>query len=413
MAPGSGEPRLSASPDGDVVLSWLEPSAEDYELKYAVLGPAGWGAATTVARGADFVVNAADLPSVQPITAELWAAHWLVSSETSRFAYDIAIATSRDGGRHWGERRLLNDDGTEAEHGFVTLFAWDGDVGAVWLDGRELAEFHEQDPTAPELETTPVGTNLRFARLDRDATVVEQGVVDRLACDCCQTAVAVTERGPLVAYRDRTEGEIRDIVVRRTADGGWTEPVKLGSDNWQIEGCPVNGPALASQGREIVAAWFTAAEDRARILVARSHDGGANFQPPVEVDTDGAFGHVDVVLADDAAIVSWWRRSASGGTQLSVRAHRRRRRPRRDSARRQEPSEPTRRLSTNGQERQPRRCRVDRARRRIRVSGQDGFRYAVRCVSPSCLPCSRALRAASRMRRCRNSIAVPKNCRLR
>ena len=319
-APGSGEPRLTASPDGEVVLSWLEPNAEDYELKYSVLGTGGWGPATTVARGANFVVNPADFPSVQPITDELWAAHWLVSSLTSPFAYDIAIATSRDGGRHWGEPRLLNDDGTDAEHGFVTLFAWDGDVGAVWLDGRELAEFHDQDPTAPELETTPVGTSLRFARFDADATVTEQGVVDRLACDCCQTAVAVTERGPLVAYRDRTDDEIRDIVVRTHADGGWTEPVRLGSDNWQIEGCPVNGPALARQSREIVVAWFTAAAERARVLVARSHDAGANFGTPVEVDTEGAFGHVDVVLADDgAAIVSWWRRNASGGSELSVR----------------------------------------------------------------------------------------------
>ena len=196
-APGSGEPRLTASPDGEVVLSWLEPNAEDYELKYSLLGTGGGAPLRRSRAVANFVVNPADFPSVNPITEELWAAHWLVSSPTSPFAYDIAIATSRDGGRHWGEPRLLNDDGTDAEHGFVTLFAWDGDVGAVWLDGRELAEFHDQDPTAPELETAPVGTNLRFARLDADATVIEQGVVDRLACDCCQTAVVVTERGPL------------------------------------------------------------------------------------------------------------------------------------------------------------------------------------------------------------------------
>jgi hypothetical protein len=320
VALGSAEPRLTAGPDGAAVLSWLEPDGEEYVLKYSVLGPTGWGAAVTVARGADFFVNSADLPSVQPISADLWAAHWLVSSATSRFAYDIAIATSVDGGRHWGQPRLLNDDGTDAEHGFVTLFAWDGDVGAVWLDGRELAEFHEQDPTAPELETTPVGTNLRFARLAADGTTIEQGEVDRLACDCCQTAVVVTERGPLVAYRDRTDGEIRDIVVRTRVDGGWTEAQRLAPDNWQIEGCPVNGPALASKGREIVAAWFTAAGDRARVLVARSIDAGANFAAAVEVDTDGAFGHVDVALTrDGAALVSWWRRSASGGTQLSVR----------------------------------------------------------------------------------------------
>jgi hypothetical protein len=320
VAAGSAEPRLTVGESGQLVMSWLEPDGADHVFKYSVLGANAWGAPATVARGSDWFVSYADLPSVQPITSTRWIAHWLVSSATSRFAYDIAIATSDDGGASWSEPRLLNDDGAEAEHGFVSLFRWGDDAGAVWLDGRELAHFHDEEPTAPELETIPIGTNLRFARVGPDGGVIEQGLVDKLVCDCCQTDVALTTRGPVIVYRDRTEGEVRDIVVRGFAESGWTEPVRLGPDNWVIEGCPVNGPAIAARGDDVAVAWFTAAHDRPRVRFALSRDGGANFPAPIDVDTDGAFGHVDVVLREDGtAIVSWWRRNASGGTQLSAR----------------------------------------------------------------------------------------------
>jgi len=46
-----------------------------------------------------------------------------------------------------------------------------------------------------------------------------------------------------------------------------------------------------------------------------------SFDTPVEIDGDGAYGQVGVVLADDGhALVSWWRRAADGRAELAVRA---------------------------------------------------------------------------------------------
>jgi len=110
------------------------------------------------------------------------------------------------------------------------------------------------------------------------------------------------------------------VVVRRHDGTDWGDPVRLGPDNWQIEGCPVNGPAIAARGTNVAVAWFTAAEGRPRVRLARSTDRGTEFALPVDIDADGAHGQVDVVLLDDdSAIVSWWRRNPSGGTQLTVR----------------------------------------------------------------------------------------------
>jgi hypothetical protein len=321
VGPGSGQPHLAVGDDGGVVLSWLEPRAADeydeYALKYARLDGERWGAVAVVARGRDWVVSSADLPSVQPLTAQLWVADWRVAAADSPYAYGIRVAVSADAGASWSEPLALNDDTTPTEHGFVSWFLRDdGTAGAVWLDGRDLA--------SDELfaaSGAPLGTSLRYAFLSSDGRMLEQGVIDELACDCCRTDVAMTSSGALVIYRDRSAEEIRDIVVRRlTASQGWSEPVLLGPDLWEIEGCPVNGPVLDAQGRDVVAAWFTAAGDRPRVRFAASRDAGATFGAAVDVETDGAFGQAGVVLGrNGTAFVSSWRRGVSGGAELGVR----------------------------------------------------------------------------------------------
>jgi len=315
-AAGSAQPRLTVGLDGAPVLSWLEPAADDaVALRYAVFEAGAFGPAREVARGADWFVNWADLPSVQPIAGQVWAAHWLTLAPNSAGAYHVAAAVSSDGGRTWGAPVQLNDDDTMAEHGFVELFAWDGDVAALWLDGRQLAEWSFDEPDRL------LGTSLRIAELDAAGKVTAREIVDELVCDCCQPAVAMTSSGPVLAYRDRTPDEIRDIVVRRHAAGGWLPPVAAAADGWHIEGCPVNGPAIAAAGERVAVAWFTAAGGTPRVKLAWSEDGGRTFGPAVELDGAGSFGQVGVVLGQDgAAHVTWWRAAAGGGTDLVLRS---------------------------------------------------------------------------------------------
>ena len=51
------------------------------------------------------------------------AAHWLVYQQQG-FGYDAVMSLSTDGGASWREPFLLHVDGTDTEHGFVTLFPW-------------------------------------------------------------------------------------------------------------------------------------------------------------------------------------------------------------------------------------------------------------------------------------------------
>jgi hypothetical protein len=312
---GSGQPDLASGPDGAVTLSWLEPGADDeVALRESTLSAGTWSQPRTVARGGDVLVNWADVPSVVPITSNAWVAHWPKLKPETFGAYDVALATSPDAGATWTTPIVLNDDGTETEHGFATLFAWGDGAGIVWLDGRQLAAWSFDDPDAL------LGTELRFAKLTLGGDVLETGVIDALVCDCCQTDVALSSVGPLVIYRDRSEQEIRDIVVRMHDGEAWRAPIALGEEGWHIEGCPVNGPAIAAHEGEVAATWFTAADEMPRVRFARSRDGGRSFAPAQDIDTVGAFGQVDVVLLEDStAVVTWWRRAEGNRTALVFR----------------------------------------------------------------------------------------------
>ena len=314
--PGSAQARLTASPDGELLLSWLEPSAETegHTLRFARREPDGWSAAVDVASSDRFFVNWADFPSVTPVTERFWVAHWLHLQEDSFGAYDAIVAVSADGGNSWSTGSPLNDDATETEHGFVDVFPADGVARAVWLDGRELARWSFDDPDQL------LAVSLRVADVSPDGAVSRRGIVDDMVCDCCQPDVAMAASGPVLTYRDRTADEIRDVVVRPWRDGEWLEPRNVGSEQWFIEGCPVNGPAIDADGDAVAVAWFTAAVSPARVRLARSDDGGLSFGEAVDVDAEGALGQVDVVLGErGAAVVSWWRQSEGGGIDLAVR----------------------------------------------------------------------------------------------
>ena len=305
---GSRYPHLATGHDGRVVLSWLQAQPQGgFALQQAAWHDGRWGAAATVASGTDWFVNWADFPSVVPITASTWAAHWLQQKPGSVYSYDVRISVSRDAGATWSAPMSPHDDGTPTEHGFVTLYPGDGDTQAVWLDGRHTGGGHDHSGGSPGAMT------LRGARIGAGGVRIgTDHEIDGRVCDCCQTDVALTADGPVVVYRDRSAGEVRDIALARYQGGGWSEPVHVHADGWKIDACPVNGPAVDARGRTLAVAWFTS-PDRPRVRLAFSDDAGRTFTTPVEVASGDVDGRVDVVLLDDGrAVVSWLQQAPAG-----------------------------------------------------------------------------------------------------
>jgi hypothetical protein len=310
--PGAAEPNLALTPDGRVVMSWLEPADSAFALRFATLDRGRWSAPGTIRSGRDFFVNWADFPSVQALDNRTLAAHWLQRTGSATYAYGVRVALSRDGGRTWSAPIVPHRDASNTEHGFVAMWTEAGRLGAVWLDGRKFGKEGHHASNEMMLASTTI---------TRDGTLGPETILDNRTCDCCQNAAAMTSNGPVVAYRDRSPDEIRDIYVTRRVNGRWTEGTPVYSDNWKIAACPVNGPSLAADGRRVALAWFTAASDSPRVKVAFSDDAGATFGPPTRVDEGNPAGRVDVeLLPDGSALLTWIERT--GGDIAAVRARR-------------------------------------------------------------------------------------------
>lgn len=310
--PGSAEPNLSTGPDGRVYMSWLEPTDSGHALRFAVHDGSRWSPARTIVARRDFFVNWADFPSLQVLDGNRLAAHWLQRNGTGTYAYGVRLSLSNDGGATWSTPVVPHRDSSQSEHGFVALWQEGATLGAVWLDGRKFDKAGHSTTNEMMLVSTTLSSDGRLGAETR---------LDERTCDCCQNAAAVTANGPIIAYRNRTSDEIRDIYMTRRVNGKWIPGVPVHDDSWKIAACPVNGPSIAASGNRVVLAWFTAANDTARVNVAFSSDAGAHFSAPIRVDGGTPAGRVDAALIPDGgALVTWVERV--GGDVGAVRARR-------------------------------------------------------------------------------------------
>ena len=302
-ADASAQPQLTSS-NGGVILSWLESAGSETKLKFSERTAAGWSAPRLVSFGDHFFSNYADVPSVVRLADRSLVAHWLQLNGGSSSAYDLQLSRSSDDGRTWSAPFSPHHDGTNTEHGFASLFDTGAGLGLIWLDGRAM-----KPGAGPDDEGTG-DMGLRAAHFDRSGKQLSENAVDLRVCECCSTAAAVTTDGPIVAYRNRSADEVRDIYASRFTGDAWTVPAPVHLDGWKIDGCPVNGPALSANGRGVAVAWFTAPKDEGHAYVAFSQDAGRTFSAPVQVDEAGSLGRVAVEqLADGAAVVGWIERT--------------------------------------------------------------------------------------------------------
>jgi hypothetical protein len=304
--PSSSEPNLATS-GSKLYLSWLERAGDSASLRFSILENGRWSDPRTIVTGSNLLVNRADFPSLRPLRDGALAAHWLAHRPSSPHAYDVKVSLSRDDGRSWVPMGSPHHDGAAVEHGFVSLVAEPaGGLGAIWLDGRATSGGEAG------------ATYLMYGRWNGSGFDAEVRLDERV-CDCCQTSAAFVGDRLTVAYRDRDSEEVRDIsVIQRTGDR-WSEPSAVHADGWRIPACPVNGPALASRGERAAVAWFTAAGETLRVLLAFSDDGGRTFRAPLRIDGGSPLGRLDLSMLDDGSVVASWLEHSGNRAEIRLR----------------------------------------------------------------------------------------------
>jgi hypothetical protein len=308
---GAAQPDLAVAPDGALLLSWLEPADADtgaLRFRLSQWKAHAWMPPVTIAEGDDFFRNWADTPHVFALQdGSLWA-HWLRRTGPSRMDYGIDLVRSADGGATWTSPQLVHPSGTPGDHGFVTFWPQSRDqLGIAWLDSRQKAAAgHAGHDDGGHDHAGGAAMMLRAATYDTQAKQQGEWPLDVSTCDCCTTSSAVTDRGVVVVYRGRGNGEIRDTRLVRFDGERWTPPRDVHADGWQIAGCPVNGPMVVADRATVWVAWYTEAGGAPELRAARSDDAGDTFGAPVTLAKGTqVLGRLGLALAGDHLLASW------------------------------------------------------------------------------------------------------------
>jgi hypothetical protein len=307
----NAQPSL-VSGEGSLSLSWISSNeGEKSTLNFSQFKEGKWINTQTMATGSDWFVNWADFPA-HAINENLILSSYLKKSDSGTYTYDVILSLQKLSGEKVKEDFLLNTDGVKAEHGFVSIIPnHNQGFFITWLDGRNTVD--------NDLDGHHKPMTIRFAEITNKGDVIDESELDSATCDCCQTSIAVTNKGPVVVYRDRSDKEVRDIYIARKINGIWEVPTPIHNDGWEINGCPVNGPKVASNSNNLAISWFTASNEKPIVNLSFSKSNGASFGTPIKINDDDAIGRVDVAFLNPQEVLVSYIEGDDVGTYLRIK----------------------------------------------------------------------------------------------
>jgi hypothetical protein len=344
--PGRANSTPSVAADGSfVVVAWsasLPTGATDIFATVSRDGARSFAAAVRVNDVAgDARVNGEQPPRIA-LVPRRGAAPLITVVWTTKGQYGTRLVSARsdDGGRSFLPATTVAGSDAAGNRGWENIVANPGgEVFAVWLDHREMADHsmaaghhqHGEDPAgARPASAKPDG--VAMAQMSKlyvgaiDGSVPPRPVT-RGVCYCCKTAFASDADGTLyAAWRHVYPGNLRDIAFTVSRDGGRTfaEPVRVSEDKWTLEGCPDDGPAIAVDGAHRVhVVWPTLITDEKTgepaigIFYATSADG-RRFSTRMRVPTEGVAHHPQIALDSKGVPTLAWDEGANGARRVVI-----------------------------------------------------------------------------------------------
>ena len=307
----NAQPSL-VSGEGSLSLSWISSNeGEKSTLNFSQFKEGKWINTQTMATGSDWFVNWADFPA-HAINENLILSSYLKKSDSGTYTYDVILSLQKLSGEKVKEDFLLHTDGVKAEHGFVSIIPnHNQGFFITWLDGRNTVD--------KDLDGHHKPMTIRFAEITNKGDIIDESELDSATCDCCQTSIAVTNKGPVVVYRDRSDKEVRDIYIARKINGIWEVPTPIHNDGWEINGCPVNGPKVASNSNNLAVSWFTVSNEKPIVNLSFSKSNGASFGTLIKINDDDAIGRVDVAFLNPQEVLVSYIEGDDVGTYLRIK----------------------------------------------------------------------------------------------
>jgi hypothetical protein len=255
----------------------------------------------------------------------------------------LLSARSADGGRTFGRPALVAGSGAAGNRGWEAMTTdTRGRALAIWLDHRDTARqasagasHHHSDgvsepgqgaskdpPLREDGAVRAQQSQLYFGSLDDSSPA--RGIA-RGVCYCCRTAMTTGPDGSIyAAWRHVYTGNRRDIAFTMSRDGGRTfaPPVRVSEDEWRLDGCPENGPAMVVDAqRRVHVVWPTVVRERGSSTLKLFHAvtaDGAAFTRRSALPTAGAAYHPRLATAPDGSLLVAWDEVVDGVRRIRL-----------------------------------------------------------------------------------------------
>ena len=219
----------------------------------------------------------------------------------------VRFARSTDGGRHFSTPVTVQHDLADITHRFDAL-AVDGHgrVVIAWIDKRDME--------AARAKGKPyLGAAVYYSWSDDEGRsfTPDRKLVDN-SCECCRIAITRDPHGDVAVFFRNIYGDnIRDhaYAVLRT-DGQPAHAERATYSQWHIDGCPHQGPGLAIGSDGVRhAVWYEGKNGPA--IWYGQLDPGHPPKHPLKIGGPGA-GHADVAVHGKTVWVAWNQVDAKG-----------------------------------------------------------------------------------------------------
>ena len=214
---------------------------------------------------------------------------------------EIRFVRSLDGGQTFTPPKTVHANRDVITHRFDSMIVDpQGRIYVAWIDKRDVE-------AAAARQQKYAGAALYYA-VSEDGGASFKGdykVADH-ACECCRIALAQNPQGKIMAlWRHVFEGNVRDhALVELTPGGKVAAPLRASFDEWHIDACPHQGPALAYAGdgtRHQL--WFSVNGDEGGVFYASAPHNG-KLSPPIKLGSDQA-EHADVAIDGKNILLAW------------------------------------------------------------------------------------------------------------
>ena len=155
---------------------------------------------------------------------------------------DIRFMRSTDGGHTFSAPAIVHAHREVTTHSFESMIVdRAGRIFIAWVDGRDA-------DAAKARGERYTGSAIYYA-VSEDGGASFKGdykVADH-SCECCRIGLALNRQGnPVALWRHVFAPNIRDHALAELTAGGVASPlVRASFDDWRVDACPHQGPALA------------------------------------------------------------------------------------------------------------------------------------------------------------------------